>query len=748
MKLKKIAIINYRQFQSSVINFDDELTILAGANNSGKTSIIELFKRIFKDKNFSKEDISADYYSKLQYDFISCINKICTISDKEAEFRESVKKEFSSENKHKWTAIRIKIEVQYDKGESISLFSDYLMELSDTCTSFFFLFNYEINIAELNKRISLNALNLLDIKHEIQKLEKSRKTKDTDIRLSELQAEYEELLKEMFDGALENRAYFADKNYENAEQISVREFQSLFNYNYLNAMRLLNDEKTDNYFSISKELLNHFKKSNDWEEFKKQIIRDIKEGLKAQKLNEKVKEHSLIKAQNALDNIEKCFEYNKGEFSLQTDISDELLLSFLASSLQTFFEFENGTKLKEFSQGLGISNLIFMCLKVEAFVQQYKSDVVDIFVIEEPEAHMHPQMERMLIKFINEILLNADDNRVQGIITTHSSEIIKCSDLKNIRVLRIDKLLKSSVYDMNLFKQNLDTEEERQFFSFLFSINYSDLIFANKVIMYEGDTEKLYIEKLLVEKEFEGLSNQYVSFVQVGGAYTHWYRKLVYFLKIKTLIITDIDYNKKLESIDEIKANNEITNAGLIQYYKDYVTLNIINRDILPYCEHKCRKRLIDCLYEKVEMEKISLIQSDLRRKPCPKIKKPNYSVIKAKPTVVDIDLWMKNANCKLIKVVSQGEADAYTRTLEEAMLCKLLGITVESVKSSDWWEMQISTNKIELNIPTRKKNITVRDILNENKNNKTDFMYSIILSELHLKALPNYIREGLMWLM
>ena len=55
MKLKKIAITNYRQFQNAVINFDDELTILAGANNSGKTSIIELFKRIFKDKNFLKK---------------------------------------------------------------------------------------------------------------------------------------------------------------------------------------------------------------------------------------------------------------------------------------------------------------------------------------------------------------------------------------------------------------------------------------------------------------------------------------------------------------------------------------------------------------------------------------------------------------------------------------------------------------------------------------------------------------------
>ena len=134
MKLKRMAITNYRQFQNAVINFDDELTILAGANNSGKTSLIELFKRIFKDKKISKEDISAEYYSKLQYNFIFGIDKIYNNSDNEIEFRENVKKEFSTENRNRWTAIKIRIEVQYDKNESISLFSDYLMELSDTCT--------------------------------------------------------------------------------------------------------------------------------------------------------------------------------------------------------------------------------------------------------------------------------------------------------------------------------------------------------------------------------------------------------------------------------------------------------------------------------------------------------------------------------------------------------------------------------------------------------------------------------------
>ena len=94
MKLKKIAITNYRQFQNAVINFDDELTILAGANNSGKTSIIELFKRIFKDKNFSKEDISAEYYSKLQYDFISCIIKYIILPIKRQSLEKMLRKSF------------------------------------------------------------------------------------------------------------------------------------------------------------------------------------------------------------------------------------------------------------------------------------------------------------------------------------------------------------------------------------------------------------------------------------------------------------------------------------------------------------------------------------------------------------------------------------------------------------------------------------------------------------------------------
>ncbi|WP_048042425.1 hypothetical protein, partial [Methanosarcina mazei] len=163
--------------------------------------------------------------------------------------------------------------------------------------------------------------------------------------------------------------------------------------------------------------------------------------------------------------------------------------------------------------------------------------------------------------------------------------------------------------------------------------------------------------------------------------------------------------------------------------------------------EHKCRKRMDNCLYEKSELDKVSLIQSDLRRKPCPKVRKPDYTIIKKKPTVNNIDLWVQNANHTLIKVVSQGEKDFYARTLEEAMLCKLLGITVESLNSPTWWKSQVSANKLHLEVPNKRKDITVRDIINANKSNKIDFMYSVILADLHIKLLPNYIKNGLEWL-
>ncbi|WP_329380049.1 AAA family ATPase [Anaerofustis butyriciformans] len=734
MKLKKIHMLHYRQFFDAEIHFDDDLTVLAGANNSGKTSIIELFKILFQDKYFSKDDISVGFYNEIKEKIINKINEIYDANN-EVDFKQKIKETFEPNGE---PVISIKIEVRYNKDESIALFSDYLMELGDNYQSFFFLFNYEIDYLELIKELSLISSKLFALKQNISLGNKNN-------------GEYEDILIDVISKVFRTNVYFTDKNYENKSKINLTEFRKCFNYNYLSATRVLNDEKTDNHFSITKELLNQFKKSDDWDELKKQIIEHIKKSLNESKLNEKVKEHSLKEVEKSLADIENYFDYNKGEFFLQTDISDEMLVKFLSASLHTFYQFKDHIKLKEFSQGLGISNLIFMCLKIQSFVGNVKPDLVNVFVIEEPEAHMHPQMERHLINFIKDSLIKKNTH-IQGIITTHSSEIIKCSDLENIRVLRLDieKELQSNIYDMNVFSEQLKGKHERNFFSFLFSVNYSNLIFANKIIMYEGDTEKLYIEKLLLN-DFKELSNQYISFVQVGGAYSHLYRKLVYFLRIKTLIITDIDYDKDSLTKEEI-LESKTTNAGLYAYYKDYKFLRKVKEEVFLECD-KCQGQN-GCFKEKSDFEiLLSLLKKNFS---CQKIEEVYSSVFEKKDNEDNKDKCVSNIykeingkSCGLIKVVTQGEKDGYSRTLEEAMLCKLFKTDVFEKKDRECWDKIIKEKKLDLRICRKKEftEFTVRDLVNSNSRRKTDFMYSIVLNDLQKDSLPNYIEEGLNWL-
>ena len=75
MLLRKIEISNYRQLSHIVLDFESDLTVLAGPNNSGKTTLISVLKGIFNDKkmNLSYSDIpshlSALWLSKVYPSF-------------------------------------------------------------------------------------------------------------------------------------------------------------------------------------------------------------------------------------------------------------------------------------------------------------------------------------------------------------------------------------------------------------------------------------------------------------------------------------------------------------------------------------------------------------------------------------------------------------------------------------------------------------------------------------------------------
>ena len=94
MILKKVKITNYRQLQNVELDMQDSLTVLAGPNNSGKTTLISVLKGMFCDKklSFNYSDIpiqlSSDWLDKILPIFQAVMIKY----DRESGVREIIKK--------------------------------------------------------------------------------------------------------------------------------------------------------------------------------------------------------------------------------------------------------------------------------------------------------------------------------------------------------------------------------------------------------------------------------------------------------------------------------------------------------------------------------------------------------------------------------------------------------------------------------------------------------------------------------
>lgn len=222
--------------------------------------------------------------------------------------------------------------------------------------------------------------------------------------------------------------------------------------------------------------------------------------------------------------------------------------------------------LSESSQGLGYSNLIYIHLQLVKFKKAIDPLIVNFFVIEEPESHMHPQMQNVFAQYLFKYY--KEENQMQGMLTTHSHEVVRTALISQLRVLRQLSPFQCRLFDLHEFYDTLQTDANKdllEFYDWFYTINFPDIIFADKIILYEGDTERMLIKHILQLPEFEVLRNQYVSFVQVGGAYGYKYCPIIDFLGIKSVIITDLDYHKAALTDRKVLASHS-TNSTIKQF--------------------------------------------------------------------------------------------------------------------------------------------------------------------------------------
>lgn len=144
MHLVKVKIINYRQLQNVELDLQDSLTVLAGPNNSGKTTLISVLKGMFYDKKlrFNYSDIPTNLSTAWLDKILPVFQTIMTKHDKETGIREIVKQISSNEAfaaNYVMESFQAQIQVDYDPvSDDIQCFADYLMDLDENKHSFIF----------------------------------------------------------------------------------------------------------------------------------------------------------------------------------------------------------------------------------------------------------------------------------------------------------------------------------------------------------------------------------------------------------------------------------------------------------------------------------------------------------------------------------------------------------------------------------------------------------------------------------
>lgn len=733
MYISSIAVENFRQLDNVTLSLEKNMTVLAGPNNSGKTTLINLLKKIIKSDvfKFGEQDIPVmeiDKWFNSVFDIFEENMKLK--NEPEKNVANILNKVFPEDNKIIIPECRVKFKIDYSVDDDLRNFMDYLMDLDEDKYSFYFVFTLQLNVSTFGKMI-IESYNKLVSRFENNKNKESIK----------------DILIRIYARSVEEKCYFTDEKYENASIMELNQFRKLFNLEIINAGRPLDDYGNDNGHNLSKKLISLASKDNKWKDLIKDLPDKVLIPIQSSKIGDEVKETSTKVLNETIDVMSKTNGSHAGKIQLNMDIEEEDIDSLLNRITCAKYNIDQYS-LDESSQGLGYSNLIFIHIDLQKFLKTIDPKVVNLFFIEEPEVHMHPQMQSVLIKFL---LTYYSNYNIQGLITTHSNEIVKYCSISKLRVIRMTSLFKSEIFNLSLFRKQLReevqskyatvTEEEvkaqdevaaavdevndilENFYDWFFEIGYSEIVFADSAILYEGDTERLYIKRVITRSKFESLQEKYIAFIQVGGAYAYNFKKLISYLKIKTLIITDIDYTSNPRTKNDILVSKS-TNSTIIKFY----------------CEDKFGSKF-------APHGTIIKIQ-DL------------YKWINDKKNVVCIYETENKDKKDLIYLAFQTEKDNYARTLEAAMLAKVFNINAyDQIKRSEWVKKRKAT-KLKFSIPndriidskTKKREddsvFSLYDILEATSNGKTDFMYSVIMYGFDEKMLPTYIEEGLEWLM
>ncbi len=220
---------------------------------------------------------------------------------------------------------------------------------------------------------------------------------------------------------------------------------------------------------------------------------------------------------------------------------------------------------------LGYNNLIYIATilaEFEGLKEEYSSP--RILLIEEIEAHLHPQIQVKLIKYLKE---QAELNNIQVILTTHSSVIASSVPVSNLISFNS---IKDGEIDIVPLKMCGLSDKEEKFINRWLDVTKSNMLFSKGNIFVEGLAESILIPRLAEvylnkHRKTFSLEEAGVSIISMNGIFFDYFMKLYNGYKInypKRDGETKQDYEKIIEEFkekaqfkeDEIEKTRKINN--------------------------------------------------------------------------------------------------------------------------------------------------------------------------------------------
>lgn len=620
MKIAFIDIQNFRKLKSCRVEFAEKETIFVGANNSGKTSAMDALI-MFLEKNRRKSIVTTDFTLSNW----ACINKIAKT------WTETSDKSALDLSIDQWRPYLPSIDVWLNVDVDQIHYVSHLIPTLDWTSGL------------LGVRLCFEPKNVENLYKEYtqafteaQNLLKTKEGETLKIHLWPLSMQ--DFLDKKLQSYFEIKSFLLDpekccdphdglsKPQALSTDILEQEkdpFEGLLKISIINAQRGFTDANTADSFDENKggkltaQLRSYYKKHLD--PSNSPVEEDI-HALEAIEITRNTFDERLRKGfKDAISELEGLGYPGFSDPSLVLTskvspvdfLNHDAAVRFVIGKNDQFSEAP--MQLPEKYNGLGYQNLISMIFNLIQFRDAWmrvgkhgKSsegeskfiEPLHLVLIEEPEAHLHAQVQQVFIKKAFSILRNHTNLKdslnfnTQLIVSTHSSHIAHELDFSCLRYFRKNpSQFKDDVPNaqvINLTNTFGNQDETSRFAARYLITTHCDLFFADAVIFVEGTAERILLPHFIRHKH-KNLDSRYISILEIGGSHAHRLKPLIETLGLSALIITDID-----------SIGQSSTTKVLPERNKSYRTGNDTLKTWLP------KKELLDELFACNDKDKTS----------------------------------------------------------------------------------------------------------------------------------------------